>query len=167
MDWDNYFMSMAYLVAMKSKDQSTHVGAVIVGPNNEIRSTGYNSFVRGINDNVPERHERPEKYFWMEHSERNAIFNAARVGTSTEGCIMYTPGIPCADCCRGIIQSGIKEVVVHNKWDMNNPGHEKWAKAAERSSIMFEEASVKLRVYRGKITTELFALINATKIDLN
>ena len=67
---------MANLVAKKSKDQSTQIGAVIVGIDNEIRSTGYNSFPSGINDDLQERQERPEKYYWIEHAERNALYNA-------------------------------------------------------------------------------------------
>src|SRR5258708_2603107 len=61
MKWDDYFMNIARAVSMRSKDHSRKVGCVIVGPDNEIRATGYNSFPRGINDNAPERHERPEK----------------------------------------------------------------------------------------------------------
>ena len=68
--YDELFMNMAYLAAMKSKDIKTHVGAVIVGPDNEVRSLGFNSFPRGINDNVLERQERPEKYNWFAHSEK-------------------------------------------------------------------------------------------------
>ena len=68
------FYEMANLVAKKSKDQSTQIGAVIVGPDNEIRSTGYNSFPCGINDDLQERQERPEKYYWIEHAERNALY---------------------------------------------------------------------------------------------
>ena len=79
MNWDTLFMSMVYLVAMKSKDDSTHLGAVIVSQDNEIRSFGYNGLARGINDDVVERQERPEKYFWFEHAERNAIYNAGRM----------------------------------------------------------------------------------------
>ena len=103
MNWDDYFMSMAYLVAAKSKDIRTHIGAVVVGLNNEIKTTGYNSFVRGLQDNMPERQEKPEKFYWFEHAERNAIYNATLIGTSLKGCKMYTNGIPCADCARGII----------------------------------------------------------------
>ena len=79
----------------------------------KIVSTGYNSFPRGIDDNVAERQERPEKYFWFEHAERNAIYNAARIGVSTKGCTMFlTCDIPCADCARGIINAGIIKVYV-------------------------------------------------------
>jgi dCMP deaminase len=149
MDWDSYFMTMAYLVAMRSKDKSTHVGAVIVGPDKEIRSTGYNSFPPGINDNVPERQERPEKYYWFAHAERNAIDLAAMVGIPLAGCIMYTNGIPCTDCAFSIIRAGIKEVVVDRKW--SNPERDKWDETAKRTKVMFEEAGVKLRFWEGDL----------------
>jgi len=89
MNWDEYFVAIAELVCFRSKDRSTKVGAVIVGPDNEIRSTGYNSFVRGINDTIEERQQRPEKYFWFEHAERNAIYCAARHGASLKGYFFY------------------------------------------------------------------------------
>lgn len=63
MEWDEYFINIAEQVKLKSKDEKTQIGVVIVGKDNEIVSTGYNSFPRGINDNVNERQERPEKYF--------------------------------------------------------------------------------------------------------
>ena len=122
------------LVAMKSKDKNTHIGAVIIGPDNELRSTGYNGFVRGLNDDVEERQESPEKYYWMEHAEKNAIFNAARVGIPLKGCRMYTNGVPCMECARGIVQSGIEEVIVDEAWDRTNS--EKWAENAKRSLII-------------------------------
>lgn len=112
MKWSEYFINIAEQVKLKSKDERTQIGAVIVGVDNEIVSTGYNSFPRGINDDIPERQERPEKYFWFEHAERNAIYNAARIGVSTLGTTMYmTCGISCADCARAIISAGIKKVV--------------------------------------------------------
>jgi len=83
MNWDEYFINIAEQVKLKSKDNNTKIGVVLVGKNNEIVSTGYNSFPRGINDDVAERQEKPEKYFWFEHAERNCIYNAARIGVST------------------------------------------------------------------------------------
>ncbi len=148
-NWDDYFMSMAYLVAMKSKDESTHMGAVIVGESNEIKSTGYNSFVRGLNDNVAERQEKPEKYFWFEHAERNAVYNATLIGTSLRGCKIYTNGVPCMDCARAIIQSGISEVIIDKQWDEKNPGL--WSEHAKRSLQMFEEVGVKVRFWTGNL----------------
>jgi len=150
-DWDSLFMNMVYLVAMRSKDESTHIGAVIVGPDNEVRTVGYNSFPRHINDNVPERQKRPEKYFWFSHAESNAVANAAMVGIPLKGCRMYTNGIPCNDCAWEVINSGLVEVIVDKKWDNNNYGQ--WLEHAKRSKVMFEEAGVKLRFWEGDLVT--------------
>ncbi len=115
--WNIYFIDMANLVSAKSKDRSTHVGALIVGPDRELRSTGYNGFCRGVDDDINSRHERPEKYMWTEHAERNAIYNAARAQIGTKGCTMYLnwEPKPCADCARAIIQAGIIKVTGPNK----------------------------------------------------
>jgi len=74
MNWQEYFLGIAEQVKLKSKDESTQVGAVIVGKGHEILSTGYNSFPRGLDDSRPERQERPHKYPYFEHAERNAIY---------------------------------------------------------------------------------------------
>jgi dCMP deaminase len=144
--WNDYFMTMVYLAAMRSKDLDTHVGAVIVDEKNRVVSLGYNSFVRGINDYVIERYERPEKYYWMEHAERNAIYNAKR---DLEGCIMYTNGVPCMDCARGIVQVGIKEVIIDEAWGSFDV--EKWDEHAKRTKEMFKEAGVKLTFWKGDL----------------
>lgn len=148
-DLDDWLMSMSYHVASKSKDKRTHIGAVVIGPGKEIRTTGYNSFVRGLDDNVPERQEKPEKDYWFEHAERNAIYNATRSGTSLVGCIMYTNGIPCTACARGIIQSGITEVIVDKDWDKNNSPED--LEESKRSLQMFLETGVKVRYWTGKL----------------
>lgn len=147
--WDDYFMSLSYLVASKSKDKRTHIGAIIVGPDNEIVTTGYNSFPRGLNDNVLERQEKPEKYFWFEHGERNAIYNASRIGSSTKGCKMYTNGVPCTDCGRAVVQSGILEVIVDKRWDENNSPKDK--EESEKTIQMFKETGIKLRYWEGNL----------------
>lgn len=164
MTWDEYFVSLMYLVAMKSKDEKTQNGAVIVGPDNEIRSTGYNSFPRGINDDVPERQERPEKYHWFEHGERNAIYNAARIGVSTKDCKLYVSGVPCTDCARGIIQAGISEVIVDTR--LSDLENDLWKEHAKRSLVMFEEAGIKVRYYNGKMVNKFSILRNGARIDL-
>jgi|SRR6185312_5060199 len=102
-------------IASKSKDPNTKVGCIIVDQDHIIQSTGYNSFPRGLKDNVPERLIRPEKYSWIEHAERNAIYQAARNGKSLRNCRIYLPFFPCLDCARGIIQSGIKEIILNEK----------------------------------------------------
>ena len=146
MNWNEYFRGIAHQVKLKSKDIRTQIGAVIVGSDNEIVSTGYNSFPRGINDSVDERQERPEKYYWFEHAERNAIYNAARIGVSTKDCTMYlTCGITCADCCRGIINAGISKIVLEG--DGHGAVGTKWDESAKRSLQMFDEAGVIVEYY--------------------
>lgn len=140
-NWDAYFMSMARLAATRSKDRSTKVGCVLVGADNEVVSTGYNSFPRGINDDAPERHERPEKYKWTEHAERNAIYNAARIGASTKGTRAYVPWFPCMDCARALVQAGVVEVV-GIKPDMMDA---RWGEDFARAETLFAEAGVKVR----------------------
>ena len=70
MNWEEYFLRIAELIAKKSKDRSKKIGAIIVGEGNEIRSTGFNGFPRGVNDDVDDRHDRPAKYAWTEHGAR-------------------------------------------------------------------------------------------------
>jgi len=110
-NWKDTYFDLVDAIAKKSKDRSTKVGAVIVGPDQEVRYMGYNGFPRNVNDEVDERHQRPLKYKWTEHAERNAIYNAARVGIPLKGCSIYISYVPCTDCARAIIQSGINEVV--------------------------------------------------------
>lgn len=161
-DWDTYFMSLVYFVAMRSKDESTKIGAIIVGPDNEIRSTGYNSFPRGVNDHVLERQERPEKYKWFAHAERNSIYNAAMVGIPVKGCRMYTNGVPCNDCAFGLINSGIKEVIVDKEWNDNN--YNQWLEEAQRTMVMFEEAGIEIKYWEGTIIREIYKFRNRQKI---
>ncbi len=165
MDWDNYFMSMVFFIAQKSKDTSTKIGSVIVGQDNEIISTGYNGLARGVDDTKPERYLRPEKYFWFEHSERNSLYNAARIGVSTKGCRLYTNGIPCADCCRGVIQSGIKEIIVYGPWDRGNSA--KWLESIRYSKEMLQETNIPIRYYEGSLTLGITGLRSEKEFDLN
>ncbi|HOH61221.1 MAG TPA: deaminase [Bacilli bacterium] len=145
-EWLRYFINIAEQVKLKSKDRSTQIGAVIVGKDKEIRSTGYNSFPRGLDDEVPERQERPEKYYFFEHSERNAIYNAARVGIPLdESVIIVTSGIPCADCARAIINSGIKAVYCKSICTTKNK--EKWNESQEKALQMLKECKVDVIFY--------------------
>jgi dCMP deaminase len=145
MNWDEYFINIAEQVKLKSKDKKTQIGVVVVGKDNEIVSTGYNSFARGINDDISERQERPEKYFWFEHAERNAIYNAARIGVSTLGTTMYmTCGMSCSDCARAIINSGISKIVLRKGKGAKG---DKWNESSIRSIQMFKEAGVIVEYY--------------------
>jgi dCMP deaminase len=146
MEWTEYFLNIAEQVKQKSKDQSTQIGAVIVGEDKEVLSTGYNSFPRGLDDSLPERQERPEKYFWMEHAERNAIYNAARIGVSLKNSTIYlTSGLPCMDCARGIVNSGIK--TVYCKQVCTTKNRDKWDESQKKSLELLGECDVDVIYY--------------------
>jgi dCMP deaminase len=151
--WDEYFMTMAYLVSMKSKDPSTRVGAVIVNVDNQIMSTGYNGFPRGIED-LEERYTNKEyKYLAINHAEENAILQCARNGISSLDCRLYVPWISCSRCAKSIIQSGINEVI----YDANFPGNkqenqsDEWRQSVVISQEILMEAKVNVRIFNGNI----------------
>ncbi len=151
-DWDQYFMTMAYLVSMKSKDPSTRVGAVIVGPNHEIISTGYNGLPRGVADRHYRYADREYKLLAINHAEENAILHCALKGVSAKGGVLYTPWIPCSACTKSIIQSGISEVV----YDINFPGNSEdydgdWKKSMEVAREILNETGIIIRGFGGKI----------------
>ena len=110
-EWDARFLTLAHHVGQWSKDRSAKTGSVIVDADGIVRATGYNGFARGVNDADESKHERPAKYLWSEHAERNAIYNEARVGVSVKGCTVYVNWFPCADCARAIVQTGIARLV--------------------------------------------------------
>jgi dCMP deaminase len=168
--WDEYFIKIMYMVAEKSKDTKTKVGALIV-KDKRIISTGYNGLCRGVNDNIAGRYERPTKYSWFEHGERNAIFAAARHGIATEGTIMYTNGVPCIDCARAVIQAGITKVIVHKAYeDMSASAarqkcdQSQWKGHNDVSLTMFKEAGVIVEVFRPKVNAK--AYYNGNQYDV-
>ena len=109
--WDEYFMGIAKLSAMRSKDPNTQVVCCIVGEDNRIISVGYNGFPNGCSDDeFPwTREGEDNKYFYTTHSELNAILNAK--GSNLEGSRLYVSLFPCNECAKAIIQSGIREVI--------------------------------------------------------
>ena len=141
--WDEYFMGVAALSGMRSKDPSTQVGACIVSENNKILSMGYNGFPNGCDDDVfPwERtgEENETKYPFVTHGELNAILNYR--GGSLEGAKIYVTLFPCNECAKAIIQAGIKTVVY---------GSDKYAGTAAvlASKRMFRAAGGELIAYR-------------------
>lgn len=108
---------MCKLIASKSKDPSTKVGVVIIGQDNEIISTGFNGFPRGVDEvNNPSRWDRPEKYNWIVHAEANAVANAARIGVSLKGSTLYMNFQPsvCSVCAGLLIQAGVTTIIGPN-----------------------------------------------------
>lgn len=141
-------MGIAIQMAMRSKDRSTKVGAAFVAPGNELLAVGYNGLPRGCDDDVPERHESPEKYFWYEHAEKNGIINAARVGVALKGCRAYVSFTPCMECARALVSVGTKEIVIsrmiHDMYFGKNP-QSRWAEDFKRLETLLTEAGVTLR----------------------
>lgn len=110
--WHRRFIDLTNTVASWSKDRSTKVGAIVVR-DRRVLTTGFNGFPAGVGDNFDYRHERPAKYLYTEHAERNCIYQAARMGISLEHATLYLnygPS-PCADCTRAVIQAGIERIV--------------------------------------------------------
>lgn len=137
------FLAVARSIAALSKDRSTQVGALILGPDWEGGPWGYNGFPRGADDDVEARHQRPEKYFWAEHAERNAIYTAARSGFPTKGCSMVVTHPPCMDCARAIVQAGIIRVIYPAG---DAAFHERWKDHEGRTRELFKEAGVEVIV---------------------
>lgn len=110
--WDSYFMGLAHLSSLRSKDPSTQVGAAIVNQKNKIVGIGYNGFPSGLDDDLyPWSREGDfvdTKYAYVVHAELNAILNAT---SSLEGCSIYVSLFPCNECAKAIVQAGIKTVV--------------------------------------------------------
>lgn len=142
-NWDRKFISLSEHISQWSKDRSTKVGAVIVDSDNRVISTGYNGFPAGLDDDIDERHLRPAKYKYTEHAERNAIYSAARIGSSTKGCSMYLQWFPCSDCARAIIQSGVKRIVCKRP-DFENKN---WGEDFRFSIEMLEECNINIDYY--------------------
>ena len=142
LSWDEYFMGVAALSAMRSKDPNTQVGACIVSEDNKILSMGYNGFPIGCSDDeFPwcREAESPldKKYFYVAHSELNAILNYR--GGSLENAKLYVTEFPCNECAKAIIQAGIRTVIYDS-----DKYHETPSSIASRR--MFNAAGV--RYYR-------------------
>lgn len=107
---DVYFMNLCVAISKRSIDPNSKHGCVFVDQDGGILSTGYNGPVRkSVDRQVPLT--APDKYFFLEHSERNGIYQAARNGISLNNSIVYVTGFPCIDCLRGIIQIGAKKII--------------------------------------------------------
>ncbi len=137
--WDEYFMGVAQLSSMRSKDEVSQVGACIVNQKNRIVGIGYNGFPIGCNDDLLpwEKNDKflDSKYAYVVHAEPNAILNSS---VDLEGSKMYVTLYPCNECAKLIIQSGIKEVIyLEHKYPEQD--------IFEASRRLFEMAKIKVR----------------------
>ncbi len=133
-----------------STDPDTQVGCVITDTYGNILSTGANAHTANV-DPSPENSARPEKYDWIEHAERNAIYSAARRGVPLMGTKMSLPGFPCVECARAIAQSGIA-LLYHGStegWDEERYKFSKSRKILKAAGILLVERDVKVSAAGG------------------
>ena len=146
--WDEYFMSIAKLSSMRSKDPSTQVGACIVGLDNRILSIGYNGAPNGYSDDhFPWQREGDmlnTKYAYVCHAEMNAILNYRGTRKELENSKIYVDLFPCNECAKLIIQAGIKEVVYLSSKFKDKDGKLKETDSVKASKKMFKECGVKM-----------------------
>lgn len=148
LSWDEYFMSIAYIASLRSKDPVTRVGACIVNPQNRIISTGYNGMPNGCDDS-----EMPwnkgvgldNKSFYVVHAELNAILHSK---SNLEGCRIYVTLFPCNECSKALVQSGIKEVIYlsdkYKDYDMT-----------KASKYILDTAGIKYRQLKSDVNVEI------------
>lgn len=143
--WDDRFLALAAQIGGWSKD-STKIGAVIVDDDKRILSQGYNGFPRGIEDHLSRLSDREVKLKYVVHAEMNCIYNACHHGVSLNGSTLYVAGLPtCSDCAKGVIQAGIKRVVMKFDYDLlKGPWGDSWM----LTSSMFDEAKIRYEMLR-------------------
>lgn len=180
LEWPEYFMAVAFLSAMRSKDPCTQVGACIVDSNNRIVGVGYNGMPIGCSDDTlpwGKNSSKPieTKYmygkdffslitqqcddfdlnFLVCHAEMNAIMN--KNSADLRGCSLYVALFPCNECAKLIIQAGIKQVVYMSDKHREKP-------STQASKLMFDMAGVK---YNQFVPKNSQIVVDFTEIDWN
>ena len=146
--WQLRFFDRCDAIALYSKDKSKKVGCVIVNENRkEIIAEGYNGFPRGVDDYIDTRYERPDKYHFTEHAERNAIYSCAYNGKSTAKTSLFCNLFPCSDCMRAIIQCGISKIYIKEKSDLDN---KRWGESFKIAHQMANEAGIGVIFFNGE-----------------
>lgn len=134
-----YLELAEHMADLFSKDPSKKVGAIVLAPDSlQILSMGYNGMPRGVAEDRAERWEKPRKYMYVEHAERNCLYNACRHGTPLEGSIAVVTLYPCSDCARALIQAGIQTLVSYEP-DLED---DRWGEHFKVSKEMFEETGI-------------------------
>ena len=110
--WEEYFLAIAFIISSRSRDIETKHGAIITDKNNIILGTGYNSFIKNINDNLIPK-TRPGKYPFMIHAEENALLNCKILPREVMGGgTVYITGQPCNNCFQKLIQGGVERFII-------------------------------------------------------
>lgn len=141
--WDSYFMSLAFLVAMRSPDAQTQHGCVIVDSSNRVISTGYNGFLQGaVDEEMPNL--RPDKYKHIIHSEVNAVLSAKQDLTN---CKVYVTGLPCNECLKVMAKVGVKEIIVGDRPHVFSEGY------LEMHCLICAMQDIRVRKFQGKLAS--------------
>ena len=140
-NWDPRFLNLAKHISEWSKDPSTKVGCIVVGPDREIRSTGFNGLPRGIEDNDERLNNREIKYPLICHAEENAIMHAARIGISLKDCTAYVTWPPCTRCARSLVQAGVSTII----YPKNIEIPDRWMDDFNLSLNMLKEAKINIK----------------------
>jgi len=144
-------LELAYYSATHSPDTSSQNGAIIYDGSRMI-GRGFNKLPAGVRMTDERLNKRPDKYFYFEHAEREAIFDAVRRGKSTVGATIYCPWAACHDCARAIIGAGITRLVRHADRMLGTP--DSWMDSVWAGEQMFAEAGVEIIEYRGSVNAD-------------
>ena len=137
--WHDRYLELAQQIASWSKDPSSKIGAIAVGSKGQVLAQGYNGFPRGIEDSEIRFENKELKYKYVVHAEMNLIYNASYNGVSLDGSTVYVTGLPvCSECAKGLIQVGVREVIMPIQEDTPD----KWVQSFKLSKELFEEAGV-------------------------
>jgi dCMP deaminase len=140
LSWDRYFMGVALLSSMRSKDPNTQVGACIVNQKKRIVGIGYNGLPYGCDDDAFPWNNEGEfletKYPYIVHAEPNAILNS---NAELSGCTLYVTLFPCHECVKLIIQSGIKEIVYLSDKYLNTVSDQAAKRMLDASGITYRK----------------------------
>jgi len=143
-EWHERYLNLAREISTWSKDPSRKIGAVAIGSKGQVLAQGYNGFPRGIDDDPVRLENRELKYKYVVHAEMNLIYNATYNGVSLNGSTVYVTGLPvCSECAKGLIQVGVKEVIMPAE-DIST-ALDTWKESFELTTALFEEAGIKWR----------------------
>lgn len=141
---DKEYLELTDAIAKKSKDRSTKIGALLLHIPTEHMIVGWNDIPVAVKD-TDERRERPAKYFYTEHAERNVIFSAVRQNVPIPECVLYTKGVPCADCARATLLTGIKKIVVWKRGSgLETEARNSWGDSIEAGRNILTEGGVEI-----------------------
>lgn len=145
--WDEYFMGLAHLSALRSKDPNTQVGCCIVDNDHKVVSIGYNGMPRGCKDeDMPWERVgdfKKTKYAYVVHAELNAILNSPR---SLKGCTLYVSLFPCNECAKAIIQAGIKKVIYESDKYCGTDGNVVSKRLFDETGVVYEQLPYEVKI---------------------